>query len=684
MRRWSALLLLFPLALPATETTTDFTVERLWDMARLGPFAVAPDGRTVAVTTTTFDVESDQGTSRIWLFDLDGRRAVRELGTSPGSDTRPAWHPDGRQLFFLGTRKDKPAQLYGVPLQGGAAKALTDLPTAVTSYRVVEGGRAIIFEASTWPDLNGDFAKVRARIEERKADKTQARISETRLLRYWDHYLTDGRVPHLFRLDVDSGAIADLMPGFDRLTGLDGFEWDASSDGRQLVYSANATNAPYHELNFDLFLRRVNGEERNLTADNPADDIRPVFSPDASRVAYGRYARPAIASDFSRLSLLDIDTGDVQPITPDFAGNVSDWRFDASGERLTFHGERHGRTHLYRWRDGRVRRLVQGGVTEAAQPAGQGVLYARQDFSHPADLWLLEGPGSEPRRITALNDERLARLRFGRYRSVDYSTTDGAAVQMFVAYPPRYRRGGRYPAVILNHGGPFAAWTDAFSFRWHPGLLAARGYVVALPNFRGSTGFGQAFADSILGNHGEKPVMDTLAAADWLVAHAGVDPERLAIAGGSYGGYLAALLTGMDQRFKAAIVHAGVYDIGQQFASDAHWSRPSAYGDAPWTDPTRLNAWSPSQRVPAMTTPTLILHGEMDYRVPVTQGINLHGALSGKGVPSRIVVFPQEHHWIVRPQAARLWWSEVFAWLDRWLPANASRSNREPDREPMP
>lgn len=677
MRRWLASLPVLLLLSAGAAAKNDFTVDQLWGLARLGPFAVAPDGRTVAVTTTTFDYESDKGTSRIWLFDLEGRRAVRELATSPGSDTRPAWHPDGRQLFFLGTRKDKPAQLYRIALDGGAAKALTDLPMAVTAFRIVEGGAAIIFEAPTWPDLNGDFAKVRARVNERKADKTQARISETRLLRYWDHYLTDGRVPHLFRLEIDSGDIADLLPGFDRLTGLDGFEWDASANGRQLVYSANATAAPYQDLNFDLFLKPVNGSERNLTADNPADDTLPVLSPDGRHVAYGRYSRPAIASDFLRLSLLDIATGDILPVAPDMDGGATDWRFDASGRRLTFHSERRGRTHLYRWQDGRLHRLAQGGLTEGAQPVGQGVLYARQDFSHPADLWLLDADGSEPRRVTALNDARLADLRQGRYRSVDYRTADGTTLQMFVAYPPGYRRGARYPAVILSHGGPFAAWGDAFSFRWHPGLLAARGYVVALPNFRGSTGFGQAFADSILGNHGEKPAIDTLAAADWLVAHAHVAPDRVAVAGGSYGGYLTALLTGMDERFKAAIVHAGVYDIGQQFASDSHWSRPSAYGDAPWTDPIRLNAWSPSHRVPAMKTPTLILHGEMDYRVPVTQGINLHGALSGKGVPSRIVVFPQEHHWIVRPQAARLWWSEVFAWLDRWLPAGAGTAQAQ-------
>ena len=662
---------------------SDFTVERLWEFARLGPFDVASDGRRVAVTVATFDYEADEGGSKIWLFDIEARSAARQLTAAPGSDTRPRWHPDGRHLFFLGTREDKPAQLYRIAVDGGEAQALTDLPVAVRDYRVVDNGRAVIFEAATWPDLNADFAKVKARLEANQADKTQAKISETRILRYWDHYLTDGQVPHLFRLNVASGAIVDLLPGFDRITGFERFEWDASRDGRHLVYSANSTSAPYRELNFDLFLKPTEGSpERNLTANNAADDVQPVFSPDGTHIAYGRYQRPGIASDFRRLALIDLRQGTSKILIDDLDSSASDWRFDATGDRVYFHVESRGRRHLYQWHAGTVRRLARGGVTDDVQPAGRGVIYSRQDFVSPADLWYL-APGQPPHRFTALNDTRLKAMRFGRYESVDFDGHGGERVQMFVAYPPGYRRRNSYPAVVLSHGGPFAAWSEAFSYRWHPGLLAARGYVVAMPNFHGSVGFGQAFADSILGNHGEKPVADTLAAADWLIANTGVDPERIAVAGGSYGGYLTALLTGKTNRFKAAIVHAGVYDIGQQFASDSHWSRPSAYGDAPWTDPVRLGAWSPSRHVPAMNTPTLILHGELDYRVPVTQGINLHGALTGKGVPSRIVIFPQEHHWIIRPQAARLWWNEVFAWLDRWNPgtqasAAADESRRTP------
>ncbi len=672
-------LMCLPAVMPAH---AQFTVDRLWELNRMGGFAVAPDGRDVAVATTAFDLEANGSLTRLWLVDSLARRPARALGTAEGSDNDPAWHPDGRRVFFLGTRAGTPTQLYETDIEGGASRALTGLPVPVRRFRVVEGGAAIVFEAATWPDLDADFNAVKARLDRLRADATQARVSETRILRYWDRYLTDGRVPHLFRLDLGDGAIRDLMPGFDGLTGFDGFDWDASADGRWLVYSANTRPPPYTTINFDLFLQATDasaGEARNLTADNPADDVQPVFSPDGRRIAYGRFQRPAIGSDLRRLALLDTRSPTATPtIFDDLPGPARDWSFSADGDSLYFHAEDAGHVDLYQWRQQRLRLLVKGGNTGDVQAAGSGVVYLRHALDAPHDLWRLD-PGDEPRRFTTLNDARTKALRQGRYRSVTFSGAGGDEVQMFVAYPPGWRRGARYPAVILHHGGPFAAWTDGFSFRWHPGVMAARGYVVALPNVHGSTGFGQDFADSILGNHGEKPAADSLAAADWLVAHAGVDPDRIAVAGGSYGGYLAALLTGLSDRFRAAVVHAGIYDLGQQFAADTHWQRPAAYGAAPWQDPEHLSRWSPSRLVPAMNTPTLILHGEMDYRVPVTQGINLHGALSGKGVPARIVVFPNENHRISRPQAARLWWNEILDWLDRWTAA-AGDTDRQDTR----
>jgi dipeptidyl aminopeptidase/acylaminoacyl peptidase len=222
----------------------------------------------------------------------------------------------------------------------------------------------------------------------------------------------------------------------------------------------------------------------------------------------------------------------------------------------------------------------------------------------------------------------------------------------------------------MIHGGPFGAFQDEFHYRWNAPLLASKGYVVAMVNFHGSTSYGQAFAEAIMGNHADKPFADIMKATDWLIAQGFIDEKRMAAAGGSYGGYMIGWILGHTDRFAALVHHAGVYDLMGQFASDDTWGRPGNYGAAPWTDPDRVDLYSPSRYAKDFKTPTLILHGEKDYRVPVTQGINLYGVLQGKGVPARIVLFPEENHWVLKPQAALLWWKEVFGWLEKYLPSS--------------
>jgi dipeptidyl aminopeptidase/acylaminoacyl peptidase len=237
---------------------------------------------------------------------------------------------------------------------------------------------------------------------------------------------------------------------------------------------------------------------------------------------------------------------------------------------------------------------------------------------------------------------------------------------MWIVRPPGHVPAQPRPTVMVLHGGPHGASLDSFHYRWSAALFASRGYLTLLPNFHGSTGFGQAFAESIVGAHGEKPYQDVMAALDFVVGRGDADPSRVAVAGGSYGGYLAAWILGQTDRFAAVVNHAGVYDLMAQFASDATYGRSRNYGALPWEDPSRIDRWSPSRFAAGFATPTLILHGERDYRVPYTQGLNLYGILTAKGVPARLVVFPHENHWILKPQAARLWWREVLAWIGRY------------------
>lgn len=666
-------LLYFALVLlpPTAEGARPLTVDDLWAMQRVTQATASPDGRQVAFVVTAFDVDRNAGDGDLWLADLAGDRPARRLTSGTGSDGTPFWRPDSRAVGFVRTLENEPTRLYALELAGGEPQPLLSTPVPVTKARWFPDGHRVVFEAATWPDLDDRFTEVKKRLDAQKSDKTQARISESRLLRYWDRYLTDGRVPHLFEADLRTGAIRDLMPGFDRITGFEGFEWDLSADGREIAFAANSTPAPHREIDFDLYALDVARRRlANLTPDRAGNDTRPVYAPSGRDLMFTTVPRASIGSDLDRLARLDRAHGRVIEIAPglDAAKGGAQWSRD--GRDAWFTAEREGRVSLYAAAasgGATTRLLVAGGTVDHVAAGRDAIAYTRQDFDHPAELHRIDPRGGRPVRLTGFNDTRLRALSFGKVESVRFRGHGGAPVQTWLVYPPGYDARRRWPVVLLAHGGPFGAWNEGFNYRWNAHAFAARGYLVAMPNFHGSTGFGQAFADSILGNHGEKPAADMLAARAWLASRRDVDAKRIAIAGGSYGGYLAALLTGLTDEFAASIVHAGVFDLTQQFASDSHWDRAASYGNAPWTDPVELDRWSPSRFSPKFETPTLILHGEKDYRVPVTQGINLHGVLTGKGVPSRIVIFPEENHWILKPQASKLWYAEVFAWLDRWL-----------------
>ncbi|MEM7588475.1 MAG: prolyl oligopeptidase family serine peptidase, partial [Acidobacteriota bacterium] len=534
------------------------------------------------------------------------------------------------------------------------------------------------FVASTFADLNDDFEKVGERLEAQKDDKTQAKISDSRVLRFWDHYLTSGTVPHVFAVDLESREVQDLMPGFDRLMSFGSLEWDLAPDGKEIAFGANHTDPPYQKLNFDLFLLALDtegngGEIRRITEANPASDGDPVYSPDGRFLLYGRTNRPEIAPDFTRLVRYDRKTGEHVELTTRWDHQPAGWVVSEDGETLFFHAQSKGRRNLYRMpvAGGTPQLVVEGGATDGVQVAAAGhVVYLEESFHRPDDLYRIGVDGGEPQRLTRFNDERLASIEFGEVEDVTFEGADGDA-QMQVLLPPGFDPAKKWPLLVLVHGGPHGAWLDSFHYRWNAALFAAPGYVVAAVNFHGSTGFGQAFAESILGNHANKPYFDVMKATDVMLERDYIDPERLSAAGGSYGGYMVSWILGHTDRFACLINHAGVYDLMGQFASDYTWGRSNNYGASPWQDPERIDRYSPSRYAKNFNTPTLILHGELDYRVPVTQGINLHGVLTGKGVESRIVIFPKENHWILKPQAAELWWQEVHGWLEQHIGAGA-------------
>ncbi|HEX7183244.1 MAG TPA: S9 family peptidase [Thermoanaerobaculia bacterium] len=671
-------LLFLPLlcALPVQgEAPRPMTPEDLGAMERVGAPALSPDGKWVVFAVTRFSIEENKSDSDLWLVPANGSAPPRRLTWNAGSDSSPVWSPDGRRIAFISKRGDAPPQLYILPVDGGEAQPATKLPIPVQAPKWFPDGKRIAFLASTWPDLNDDWDAVKKRVDERKADKVQAKVSDTRLLRYWDEYRTEGRFNHIFAVDLQTEKVEDLTPGLKR--DMDFFSpedsWDLSSDGQEIAYSVNVVEPPYQTVNFDLFVQPVGkpGEARNVTQGNPASDGNPVYSPDGRWIVFARTRRPDIDPDFARLARYDRKTGEVRGLFDEWDNQPSGWVFTPDGRTLVFHAQDRGRTNLYalpvEGGSGEPRLIARGGVTGGVQ-AGDGLLvFQNQSLLQPTDLFAVGLNGGEPKRLTSFNAERLAKLDLGTTGEATFEGAGGDPVHMLLAFPPGFDKSRKWPLVQMIHGGPHGAFLDEFHYRWNAALLSSRGYVVALVNFHGSTGYGQAFAEAILGNHADKPFEDIMKATDHLIAQGYIDEKRMAAAGGSYGGYMVDWILGHTDRFAALISHAGVYDLMGQFASDDTWGRPNNYGAAPWTDPARVDLYSPSRYAKNFTTPTLILHGEKDYRVPVTQGINLYGVLQGKGVPARIIVFPDENHWVLKPQAALLWWKEVFGWLERYL-----------------
>ena len=662
-------LVALPLVLLADERRP-LTVDDLWAVQRVGSPTISPDGTTAVFPVTAWSMDDNKSNSDLWSVALDEPDAVpRQLTFQSGSDSAPVFRPDGGAILFASKRGDGPSQLHLLPVDGGEATRLTDLPFSPEAPKWSPDGGKVYFAGLTWPDLGDDFDAVRRRLDDAKGDPVQVKVSEDRLVRFWDHYKTDGRVHHLFELDVESGNVRDLTPGSDRMFGFRGASFDLSPDGATLAFAANVTERPYRTLNFDVHLLDIaSGAIDNITSSNPASDGSPVFRPDGGAILYTRGRRVETAPDFSRLCVFDLATRRTHELPLELDASPSGHTYASDGATIVFHAQSRGRVHLYASDGEDAWPIARGGHLSGVAAGSGGVLvYARQSITRPAELYRMHLHGDDETRLTGFNDELFSDVDAGEVEDVTFQGADGDDVQMFLTYPPGFDPSRKWPLLHAIHGGPHGAFTDSFHFRWNQALFAAPGYVVAAVNFHGSTGFGQDFAESILGNHADKPFEDVMKATDHLLAKGFIDVERMAAAGGSYGGYMVSWILGHTDRFQCLINHAGVYDLMAQFASDATWGRANNYGATPWEDPSRIDRYSPSRYASGFDTPTLILHGEKDYRVPYTQGLNLHGVLTAKGVPSRVVIFPDENHWILKPKSAVVWWDQVHGWLDRFI-----------------
>ena len=656
------------------------TAEDLWRFSRVGGPAPAPDGSAVIAPVTTYDMEQNRGRSRLWLVPLAPRGGEpRPITTEEYSSTEPAYSPDGKRLLFVRAQGEERTQIYLLPLEGGDAERLTEMPLGVFDPKWFPDGKRIAFAAFLYaeaptPEGSKELAERRAK------DPVKAYVTEDRVYRFWDRWLTGGEVPHLFVLDLESRAITDLTPNgagwFDFMEPAG--QYDISPDGSEIAYVANSSGPPHHRLRWALFTVPSSGKGpvRCLTPEgtpkSSSDAHRPRYAPDGRSIVYGLQRDPYFYADKIRLVRYDRAAGTHTFLTEAWDRSPGGWEFLPDGT-LMIEAEDRGRVNLFAMKPGAASpQLVrEGGSISGIAPGRDGQIYfTYQTLSAPAELASSLPDGSGFTTHTRFNEPILAELSLGEVREMTFDGADGDPVQMYVVLPPGFDASKKWPLIHVIHGGPHGIAGDNFHYRWNPQLFAAPGYVVATVNFHGSTSWGQEYAACIQGGHGDKPFTDIMKATDALLETGFIDERRMAATGGSYGGYLVCWIAGNTDRFRCLVNHAGVFDLLAEYGSDVTQGRHQAYGGEPWDRLDAIDRWNPARFARGFTTPMMVIHGERDYRVPHTQALAVYNIYKAKQVEARLVFFPDENHWILKPRNSIVWNREVQGWLSRYLDAN--------------
>ncbi len=652
---------------PAAQTVfSGLTPDRLWQLVRAGAPAVSPDGKWVAFTVTAFAENADLPSVDIWLVDSAGKDEPRQLTRNAGVDFDPAWAPDSRSIVYAAVTDDSPhSQIFLLNLRGGAPQPLTDLPTAATRPRFAGASDTVFFQAATFPGIGSDFETLRERVEDSERRRRFARATDTRVVGTYEQ--DPELIQHVFSLGLDTGVITDLMPSVAATGSVVPFEWDLAPNGRYLAYTANSSPPPYVSRNSDVFLLNLeSGEATNLTSANPGSDTRPVFSRAGDSLLFGQRRRPDALDEFRSLIRHDLRSGKNTAVTNSEQLSPERWVTSSDGRQIYFLAQDQGQRKVFRVgaAGGKARPLTNDGSYSGLRAGADDELFLlHESLLEPPAIHRLDENARHPRKLTRFNEAFLQNTRQPQVGERRFPVADGSQIHAFTIRPPGWRESVRWPVIIALHGGPHGAWLDEFNWRWNLALMASRGYLVVALNVRGSTGYGQAFASAINGSPLELPSADVLAAANALAEEPFVDPQQIMVVGGSYGGLLALWVLSQSDQFARGVVHAPVVEQRIIYGSDYPWGRELTWGMPPWRGGARAPA-SPSERFQQIRTPVLALHGEADTRVSATHSRLLHNVLTDLGVPSRLVLFPDEGHSISRPNAAKIWWQELFSWLE--------------------
>ena len=699
MLRRLALLLLACSVVGIAQAKRPFTFEDMMKLKRIGEPSVSPDGKWVAFSAVDVNLDANTRTPHLWIVPLAGGESKRLTPESGSGEDRIRFSPDGKRILFE-SAKDGSSQIYVQDFDTATGK-LTAEPKKVTSISTEASGgtwspdgKSILFVSSVYPDCNDDACN-KQKDDAKAKSKVKAKIFTQLMFRHWTSYF-DGKYSHLFLVSSEGGVARDLTPGAHdvppfSLGGQDQYAF--SPDGKEIAYTSNIDEVQATSTNSDIFIVAVAGGTPKKITTNPGSDSTPLYSPDGKWIAYRSQLRGGYESDRFRLMLYERATGKITDVAPNFDRWVDSMTWSPDSKSIYFTAENEGEAPIYQINVTNTKGMpleVVAGFNDSPTPTPDGkmLVFDRMSIAAPNEIYSASlGHGNcngetdlktiyslpdcllaKAQPLTKVNESLLSQIEMQPLESYWFTGALKDKVQGFIVKPPNFDPSKKYPVKYLIHGGPEGAWGDDWSYRWNPELFAANGYVVVMVNFHGSTGYGQKFIDAINGNWGGPPYQDLMLGLDYAEQHDPfIDKDRECALGASYGGYAINWIEGHTTRFKCLVSHDGMFNtISAYGTTEELWFNEWEFKGTPWTNRALYDKWSPEMFATNFKTPLLVVHGQLDYRLDVSEGFQLFTTLQRLKVPSKMLYFPDEGHWVLKPQNSRLWYQMVNDWVDEW------------------
>jgi dipeptidyl aminopeptidase/acylaminoacyl peptidase len=675
-------LLLVGLGTVASAQIRTYTIVDLLKVRRVGDPQISPDGKQVAFTVGAVNFDANRVVTHIYVTSLAGS-SMKQLTNGDRSSSAPRWSPDGQKIAFT-----TGGQIWVMDADGDDKEQVTKISTGAAGPVWSPDGKWIAFTSDVYPDCNDDDCN-KKRDEKAENSKVKAHIVTRLLYKHWDEW-RDVKRTHVFVVSSGGGAAREITTGdFDSppYAAASGVDYAFSPDSTEIAFLRNPDKVEAISTNSDIFVMPLNGgAAKNITVSNHGYDVGPVYTRDGKYILYRSQATAGFEADRWRLMSYNRATGASVELTKSFDQQVDELVQSPDGNTIYFTAGDRGKSPIFRipFAGGMPQKVVPDVFATALRLTGDGkaFVFSSSSMASPAEIYTANVDGSGLTALTSVNSQLIGGANLKTAEEIEWTGAVGRKIHGYIVKPTNFDASRKYPLVVLIHGGPQGAWNDNWGYRWNPQVFANAGYVVFAPNPRGSTGYGQQFVNEISGDWGGKVYVDIMnGVADVLRRHSFIDRNRIGAAGASYGGYMVNWILGHNNdprfRFKVLVSHDGVYNLESMYATTEElWFPEWEFKGTPWTNPALYTRWSPHKFAQNFNTPILIIHGELDYRVPVGEGMQLFTAVQRKGVDSKFLIFPDEGHWVLKPQNSHLWFNTVLDWLDKYLePTNSTLSS---------